>query len=302
MSKMHCDQKPPRGQHACYELGITSQSKHLCGLCADGAERTTHHFRAHIKKSERYHRKRPVCRLQIAMAHFSGDASFLGLTSERELNAHIDRELQMTESDRVRYNRVLDGLYRTLQTEYNNLTVNRMVKGGSYGRGTALKDRSDLDVVLFFNGIPSMRDFLAQQSRIIGHVATTLERSQWARDNGVCQVRAQQNAATLSLKLSGGHQMDVDIVPAFDNLGPLNEKRKREEVYRAMRGDPEPPYKYSASFIGLQVDFVRDRPARLKNLIRLVKSWKKVPLHLNIYTNKYCERHNGESNLIDTFW
>ncbi|XP_066284330.1 2'-5'-oligoadenylate synthase 1-like [Branchiostoma lanceolatum] len=209
------------------------------------------------------------------MAHFSGDASFLNLTSERELNAHIDRELQMTESDRTSFNRVLDGLYRTLQTEvrYNSVTVNRLVKGGSYGRGTALKDRSDLDVTLFLNGITSMRDFLNQQQDIIGRVAATLEGSRWARENGVVSVVAQQNAATLVLR-SRDHQMEVDIVPAYDNLGAVENPMKRNEVYQSMRG--QDPYKYSASFVGLQVEFVREKPARLKNLIRLVKSWKKA--------------------------
>ncbi|XP_078678965.1 2'-5'-oligoadenylate synthase 1-like isoform X2 [Branchiostoma floridae x Branchiostoma belcheri] len=210
------------------------------------------------------------------MAYFSvGESSVTSLTNERELNSYIDRELQMTEPDRIRFNQVLDGLYRTLQTEvrYNNITVNRMVKGGSYGRGTALKDRSDLDVTLFLNGITSMDDFLSQQQDIIGRVARTIEGSRWARENGVVRVVAQPNAATLELR-SGNHRMEVDIVPAYDNLGVEKNPMKRNEVYQSMRGQDS--YKYSASFVGLQVEFVRERPARLKNLIRLVKSWKKA--------------------------
>ncbi|XP_035675454.1 2'-5'-oligoadenylate synthase-like protein 2 [Branchiostoma floridae] len=227
------------------------------------------------------------------MPYFSG-ASFLQLTSERDLNAHIDSELQMTESDRVRYNKVLDGLYRTLQTEvrYNNVTVNRLVKGGSYGRGTALKDRSDLDVTLFLNGISSMADFRGQQSSIIDRVATTLERSSWARENGVARVIAQPNAATLVLE-RGNHRMEVDIVPAYDNLGAVSNPMLRNEVYQSMRG--QDPYKYSASFVGLQVEFVRDRPARLKNLIRLVKSWKKAQ-------DERFTRERGSKTKLGSSW
>ena len=51
---------------------------------------------------------------------------------------------------------------------------------------------------------------------------------------------------------------------------------ERERFYRSMRGDKTNWKYYSAALVLIQRHFVKERPALVKDLIRLVKYWRKT--------------------------
>ena len=64
-----------------------------------------------------------------------------------------------------------------------------------------------------------------------------------------------------------------------------------EELYKEMIGcTPEDRKYYSAHFVGLQVEFVKGQPSIVKDLIRLVKYWRKT-----------CIEDTGETRLPSSY-
>ncbi|XP_046582349.1 2'-5'-oligoadenylate synthase 3-like [Haliotis rubra] len=106
--------------------------------------------------------------------------------------------------------------------------------------------------------------------------------------------------------------VDVDLLPAVDVLAGGSKKPK--EVWRQMKLEESSVRPYnSASFAPQQVAFVKTRPSRVKDLIRLVKHWKRTD-HVNI--RSYCielmvinlwqkwgkpERFDMKDRLLDIF-
>uniref|UniRef100_A0A803Y0Q0 Ubiquitin-like domain-containing protein n=1 Tax=Meleagris gallopavo TaxID=9103 RepID=A0A803Y0Q0_MELGA len=87
---------------------------------------------------------------------------------------------------------------------------------------------------------------------------------------------------SLSLTLfsnTSGESIDVDILPAYDVLGQvIEDARPDPEVYVKLLATRCGPGDFSPSFTELQKNFVKWRPAKLKDLLRLVKHWYKEVL------------------------
>lgn len=88
---------------------------------------------------------------------------------------------------------------------------------------------------------------------------------------------------SLSLTLSSketGESIDVDILPAYDALGQVTQDAPpKAEVYVKLLHACSDPGEFSPCFTELQKMFVKRCPAKLKNLLRLVKYWYKELLN-----------------------
>ncbi|XP_035293025.1 2'-5'-oligoadenylate synthase 1A isoform X2 [Cricetulus griseus] len=160
--------------------------------------------------------------------------------------------------------------------------VSKVVKGGSSGKGTALKGRSDADLVVFLNNLHSFEDQLERRGEFIEEIRKQLCNFQrelhiWVKIE--VQSSWWPNPRALSFKLSSfQHQQEVefDVLPAYDVLGQLNYIKPHPQIYADLIRECTSLGKegeFSTCFTELQRNFLKSRPTKLKSLIRLVKHW-----------------------------
>uniref|UniRef100_A0A8D2D3K3 2'-5' oligoadenylate synthase n=1 Tax=Sciurus vulgaris TaxID=55149 RepID=A0A8D2D3K3_SCIVU len=160
--------------------------------------------------------------------------------------------------------------------------VQRVVQGGSAAKGTALKNGSDADLILFPSTIRSYASQRDERCRIIREIRKQLEAWQQEKKFEVTfKISKWKVPRVLSFSLKSknvNESVDFNVLPAFDALGQLpSGSRPRPEVYAELidlySSSDLPGGEFSASFTELQRDFIHSRPAKLKGLIRLVKHW-----------------------------
>ncbi|XP_074152072.1 2'-5'-oligoadenylate synthase-like protein isoform X2 [Sminthopsis crassicaudata] len=162
--------------------------------------------------------------------------------------------------------------------------VKKVVKGGSFGKGTVLNHGSDVDLVIFLSCFSSFQE----QSKLRGHIITHVkERLTRCRKSLAFDVQGITTAWTsrprsLSFYIQARRRskpIKVNVLPAFDAMGNLAPKEKPSpQVYENLINSQSKPGEFSSSLSELQSNFFKHLPAKLKNLLRLVKHWyiKKV--------------------------
>ncbi|NXY06879.1 OASL2 protein, partial [Pteruthius melanotis] len=166
--------------------------------------------------------------------------------------------------------------------------VQKTVKGGSAGKGTALKKNSDADVVLFLSSLPSYQEQKKNRKFVLDLIMTRLKACRESLRFNVFisepTYKGPDNTPrSLSLTLTSrvtGESIDVDILPAYDALGQvIKDARPNADVYVRLLNASSHPGEFSPCFTELQKRFVKRHPAKLKNLLRLVKHWYKEVLN-----------------------
>uniref|UniRef100_A0A8C5TBT1 2'-5'-oligoadenylate synthetase like n=1 Tax=Malurus cyaneus samueli TaxID=2593467 RepID=A0A8C5TBT1_9PASS len=166
----------------------------------------------------------------------------------------------------------------------DEIHVQKTVKGGSAGKGTALKNNSDADVVLFLSCLPSYEEQKKNRKVILDLIMIRLKtcRESLQFDVSISEPRYKgpdNTPRSLSLTLSSRvtrESIDVDILPAYDALGQvIQDAPPNAEVYVRLLQACNQPGEFSPCFTELQKLFVKRYPAKLKNLLRLVKYWYK---------------------------
>ncbi|NWV68726.1 OASL1 protein, partial [Malurus elegans] len=169
----------------------------------------------------------------------------------------------------------------------DEIHVQKTVKGGSAGKGTALKNNSDADVVLFLSCLPSYEEQKKNRKVILDLIMIRLKtcRESLQFDVSISEPRYKgpdNTPRSLSLTLSSRvtrESIDVDILPAYDALGQvIQDAPPNAEVYVKLLQACSQPGEFSPCFTELQKLFVKRYPAKLKNLLRLVKYWYKEML------------------------
>ncbi|XP_012789726.2 2'-5'-oligoadenylate synthase-like protein 2 [Sorex araneus] len=156
--------------------------------------------------------------------------------------------------------------------------VLKVMKGGSYGKGTSLKHTSDVDLILFLSCFSSFQDQADLRKEIIDFIKKKVEHCSqslaysisvipyWGRNprSLAIQVQAKKNSNVIK----------VDVLPAFDVLGNASpDSNLPQEIFEKLINFEGSPGEFSSSFTVLHRHFVRTRPVKVKNLLRLVKHW-----------------------------
>ncbi|XP_051017548.1 2'-5'-oligoadenylate synthase 1A-like [Acomys russatus] len=172
---------------------------------------------------------------------------------------------------------------RCFQGTDHRVRVSKVVKGGSSGKGTTLKGRSDADLVVFLNNLTSFEDQLKRRGEFIEEIKKQLYQLQREGGFGVkfeVQSSRWPNSRALSFKLSSPQfqqEVEFDVLPAYDVLGHVNISRKPDpEIYKKLIRECTSKGlegEFSTCFTELQRNFLKQRPAKLKSLVRLVKHW-----------------------------
>uniref|UniRef100_A0A8C3VJD5 2'-5'-oligoadenylate synthetase like n=2 Tax=Catharus ustulatus TaxID=91951 RepID=A0A8C3VJD5_CATUS len=169
----------------------------------------------------------------------------------------------------------------------DNIHVLKTVKGGSAGKGTALKNNSDADVVLFLSCLRSYEEQKRNRRDVLDLIMIRLKACRETLRFNVYisepKYKGPDNTPrSLSLTLSSkvtGESIDMDILPAYDALGQVTQDAPpNAEVYVRLLHACSHPGEFSPCFTELQKMFVKRYPAKLKNLLRLVKYWYKEML------------------------
>lgn len=177
---------------------------------------------------------------------------------------------------------------RPFQSPYS---VKEVIKSGSLGKGTAVRDLADIDLVVFVNGLTSIDDLKEEREDLLedleDHLRTTAKIS-------------PEKSSKYSLTYDW-HDIKVDILPAVDVLSLYGSPRKVYDVMGQFKPRREAAQQFSASLAPLQRDFVKEIPEYVKKVIRLVKLWKEEnSLEIRSYSIElltiFVWTSNGEEN------
>ncbi|KAJ6656542.1 hypothetical protein lerEdw1_003668 [Lerista edwardsae] len=157
--------------------------------------------------------------------------------------------------------------------------VRKIVKGGSSGKGTALKGHSDADLVVFLNVFKSYTDQERDRKKILQEIERRLkECSRQMHFEVIIEPSKWGNPRVLSFQFRLYHWaefVECDVLPAFDALDQYHDGLPNPQVYVDLINSGSRGGEFSTCFTELQKDFIVARPTKLKSLIRLVKHWYK---------------------------
>ncbi|KAF1444456.1 OASL2 protein, partial [Pygoscelis papua] len=165
-----------------------------------------------------------------------------------------------------------------------DIHVHKTVKGGSAGKGTALQNNSDADVVLFLSCFSSYQMQKQERSSILRLIEKRLHACRQSLTFTVHINKPRYKGPSnmprsLSFTLCSKESLEsieVDILPAYDALGQVNWNAPPDAgVYVELLNASSDPGEFSPCFTELQKKFVKRCPPKLKNLLRLVKHWYK---------------------------
>ncbi|KAH3808361.1 2'-5'-oligoadenylate synthase 1-like [Dreissena polymorpha] len=192
------------------------------------------------------------------------------LYCQTNLDNYIETTIQPDTTFLVNENAAVDSLVHMLQHNVpDEIRPARVIKGGSLGKGTAVKGKSDIDLTMMMSWerYPNVAALKANMKMVLPTLENTLRRMPNIRVDG-----STTHAVQVTMTDCSGKEHAIDILPAVD----LTQYESNETIFRRMLG-PDSSIKafYSASLAPLQVDLVRGLPTKVKSLIRLIKFWNK---------------------------
>ncbi|XP_010597263.2 2'-5'-oligoadenylate synthase 3 isoform X1 [Loxodonta africana] len=195
----------------------------------------------------------------------------------KELDRFIQDHLKPSPQFQEQVNRAIDSILRCLRENCVH-KASRVSKGGSFGRGTALRGGCDVQLVIFLNCFKNYQDQRAYQAEILDDMWALLE--SWSQDpvpNLSLKFPEQKARGTLQFRLISTaleSWIDVSLLPAFDAVGQHSSGTKpKPQVYSTLLNSSCQEGEHAPCFTELRRNFVNTRPAKLKNLILLVKHW-----------------------------
>lgn len=226
----------------------------------------------------------PVLQAQLT------EISKLYQTPANKLDAWIELCLQPNETFNTQVGDAIDRIATFLkETCFKTTKVHKVVKGGSSGKGTALKNGSDADLVVFLSCFQSLQDQNKERGNVIEEIREMLNkcRKSIAYELEIDEPRVNldpkgqlRQPRSLSFRIRSrkvNEAIDVDVLPAFDILGQVTKGVKPDpKNYISLIEARGGPGDFTPCFTELQRDFVKCRPPKLKSLIRLVKHWYKT--------------------------
>ncbi|KAI8495560.1 hypothetical protein Bbelb_265320 [Branchiostoma belcheri] len=264
--------RPTRGEAPAYF--VASQTSVTCRMCAQSFgsvhSREQHEREVHLFNTS----------LRGALALRMTNDNFLDTVRPSGLSEYVRSSLQLPFDGDMGCAQELDKLLYFLKHKLP-FQVHRIVRGGSYIKGTDLASRCDVDFVLFVKGsslhdqITSLREHQKDSRNVLHNIQVSLKKSDMA--NQILMEDSTPFAIRFQFKCYKNRHMHlVDVMPSFDTLGPSPSKETRRILYRQIEATKDPPDRqhFSVSLMQLQVQFVKVRPACVKDLIRLVKHWK----------------------------
>ncbi|XP_037672798.1 2'-5'-oligoadenylate synthase-like protein [Choloepus didactylus] len=156
--------------------------------------------------------------------------------------------------------------------------VLKVVKVGSFGNGTVLRDTAEVELVVFLSCFHSFQEEAKYHQAILSLIRKRLWRCQDLLDLGLKDlwvVQGVPDALVFTIQTRQTVEpITVTIVPAYRALGPsVPNSQPPPEIYESLIEANGYPGNFSPSFSELQRTFVKHRPTKLKSFLRLIKHW-----------------------------
>uniref|UniRef100_A0A5F5PN06 2'-5'-oligoadenylate synthetase-like n=1 Tax=Equus caballus TaxID=9796 RepID=A0A5F5PN06_HORSE len=156
--------------------------------------------------------------------------------------------------------------------------VLKVVKVGSFGNGTVLRNTTEVELVVFLSCFHSFQEEAEYHRSVLSLMRKKLWSCQDLLDLRLEELRVVQgvpDALVFTIQTWGtAEPIAVTMVPAYKALRPSGpNSRPHPEVYESLIEANGYPGNFSPSFSELQRNFVKHRPTKLKSLLRLVKHW-----------------------------
>ncbi|WAR27461.1 OAS2-like protein, partial [Mya arenaria] len=181
-----------------------------------------------------------------------------------DLDVTIANVIQPDKKFLSKTRRAVDKLVKLIQHNLpTELTAARVFKGGSLGKGTAVKGKSDIDLIVMMSNISEVSDLTSKMPKILQEMETSLQTFA-----GVSVVGNSKHSVQITF-----NGLSVDILPTLN----VKNKRSLKRLYRNMT-DPHSLHTkefYSATLCQLQTALVGAVPTKVKSLILLIKYWNK---------------------------
>ncbi|KAK7478370.1 hypothetical protein BaRGS_00030374, partial [Batillaria attramentaria] len=189
------------------------------------------------------------------------------------LDEFLKSTVEPTKAETTEKRQEIDKFVRAFQERFKThkpFTVAQVLKGGSLAKGTAIKGSADIDLVVFFNGLPTVDDLKRELPNLLQIIQDEVkDHSEWK--GRVKQVKVTPYSVTFTLD-----GQKVDILPASEAI--RRDLKSPTKIYSTIESSRDGARKaarhYSTSLAPLQVEFVKKVPGSLKGVIRLLKYWK----------------------------
>jgi len=187
----------------------------------------------------------------------------VALSQQKAENEEMYQELHTKISSRSFNSRVAQALSTIKELVETKLFLNvvEVVKGGSVGKGTAITDCEDAELVFFVKGLPTeghkkwMPSLLRSVEAVLSANLSSDEVSDIETTEASVRVNVR-NQVTVDLKFS----------PAFDSYA--------KTVQALGASGPDARKSFEASFVKERTQFVAKQPGNVKVTIRLMKWWR----------------------------
>ncbi|XP_059816590.1 2'-5'-oligoadenylate synthase 1-like [Hypanus sabinus] len=210
-------------------------------------------------------------------------------TEPRKLDEFIKRNLEpvgFNAEVKQAVHRICEFLKNRCFMHQPSIKVIRAVKGGSSGKGTAVKESSDADLVVFLSCFKSFQDQRDTRLGILGDIQQMLEECSRSlayeiRDITITSIKQSSiPPKSLSFELrskKSSESVSFDVLPTYDALkGKSNANEAHCELIRFRSRNSTTDGEFSACFTELQRAFVKKYTSKVKDLIRLLKYWYKL--------------------------
>merc|ERR1719421_245750 len=187
----------------------------------------------------------------------------VALSQQKAENEEMYQELHTKISSRSFNSRVAQALSTIKEVVESKLFLNvaEVVKGGSVGKGTAITDCEDAELVFFVKGLPAEqhKKWLPPLLRSVQSVLV---------ENLDAEMASEVECTETSVRVSVKNQVTVDLrfSPAFESYAST--------VQALGASGPEARKPFEASFVKERTQFVAKQPGNVKVTIRLLKWWR----------------------------
>jgi 2'-5'-oligoadenylate synthetase/2'-5'-oligoadenylate synthase-like protein len=185
------------------------------------------------------------------------------VTQQIEQNEDLYQELHTKISSRSFNSRVAQALtsIKEIVEQHCFLNVVDVVKGGSVGKGTAITDCEDAELVFFVKGLPT-EGHQKWMAPLLRSVKATLSLN--FPSDMLASMECTDDSVRMDVK--GGLVVNVRFSPAFENYV--------ETVQALGMLGPYARKPFEPSFVKERTQFVAKQPGHVKVTMRLMKWWR----------------------------
>ncbi|XP_058995094.1 2'-5'-oligoadenylate synthase-like protein isoform X1 [Mustela lutreola] len=207
-------------------------------------------------------------------------------TPASRLDSFVAQWLQPYQEQKVEVLEAVQTVQQFLREEHfegdcgldEKVRVLKVLKVGSFGNGTAVRNNLEVELVAFLSCFHSFQQEAKHHQDILSLIWKKLLCCQDLLALGLKDVEITQgdpDALVFTIETRRtAEPITVTIVPAYRALGPsVSNTQPHPEVYVSLIEAQGYPGYFSPSFSELQRNFVKYRPTKLKSLLRLVKHW-----------------------------